>query len=68
MHIEKILNSMGNELYNYLTIKLCFSLDTEDILQEVLCRLVRYEVRFRFIQNPYTYVERVARKEANRFL
>ena len=68
MHIEEILNSMGDKLYNYLTIKLSSPLDAEDVLQEVFCRLVRYRVRFRFIRNPSAYVFRVARNEAIRFL
>ena len=68
MHIEEILNSMGDKLYNYLTIKLSSPLDAEDVLQEVFFRLVRYRVRFRFIRNPSAYVFRVARNEAIRFL
>jgi len=68
MHIEEILNSMGDKLYNYLTIKLSSPLDAEDVLQEVFYRLVRYRVRFRFIRNPSAYVFRVARNEAIRFL
>ena len=68
MHIEEILNSIGDKLYNYLTIKLSSPLDAEDVLQEVFCRLVRYRVRFRFIRNPSAYVFRMARNEAVRFL
>jgi len=68
MHIEEILNSIGDKLYNYLTVKLSSPLDAEDVLQEVFCRLVRYRVRFRFIRNPSAYVFRVARNEAIRLL
>ena len=68
MHIEEILNSIGDKLYNYLTIKLSSPLDAEDVLQEVFCRLVRYRVRFRLIRNPSAYVFRMARNEAIRFL
>jgi RNA polymerase sigma-70 factor (ECF subfamily) len=68
MHLEKILDSLGDKLFNYLTIKLSSSLDAEDVLQEVCFRLVRYKVRFRLIRNPSAYVFRIARNEAIRFL
>ena len=68
MHLEEIIDRIGDKLFNYLTIKLSSPLDAEDVLQEVFCRLVRYRVRFRFIQNPSAYVFRVARNEAIRFL
>ena len=68
MHLEKILDSLGDKLFNYLTIKLSSSLDAEDVLQEVCFRLIRYKVRFRFIRNPSAYVFRMARNEAIRFL
>jgi RNA polymerase sigma-70 factor (ECF subfamily) len=68
MHLEEIIDSIGDKLFNYLTIMLSSPLDAEDVLQEVFCRLVRYRVRFRFIQNPSAYVFRVARNEAIRFL
>lgn len=68
MHLEKIFDSIGEKLFNYLTIKLSSPLDAEDVLQEVFCRLARYRVRFRLIQNPSAYVFRVARNEAIRFL
>jgi len=68
MKIEEILDSIGDKLYNYLTIKLGSPLDAEDVLQEVFCRLVRYRVRFRFIRNPSAYIFRIARNEAISFL
>jgi RNA polymerase sigma-70 factor (ECF subfamily) len=68
MHLEEILDSIGNKLFNYLTIKLNSPVDAEDVLQEVCFRLVRYKVRFRFIRNPSAYVFRMARNEAVRFL
>ncbi len=64
MKIEEILDSIGDKLYNYLTIKLGSPLDAEDVLQEVFCRLIRYKVRFRFIRNPSAYIFRMARNEA----
>lgn len=68
MNIEEILDSIGDKLYNFLTIKLGSPLDAEDVLQEVFCRLVRYKVRFRFIRNPSAYIFRIARNEAISFL
>lgn len=68
MHLEEILDNIGEKLFNYLTIKLSSPVDAEDVLQEVCFRLVRYKVRFRFIRNPSAYVFRIARNEALRFL
>ena len=68
MKIEEILDSIGDKLYNYLTIKLGSPLDAEDVLQEVFCRLIRYKVRFRIIRNPSAYMFRMARNEAISFL
>jgi RNA polymerase sigma-70 factor (ECF subfamily) len=68
MHLEKILDSIGDKLFNYLTIKLSSPLDAEDVLQEVCFRLIRYKVRLRLIRNPSAYVFRMARNEAIRFL
>jgi len=68
MKIEEILDSIGDKLYNFLTIKLGSPLDAEDVLQEVFCRLVRYKVRFRIIRNPSAYIFRIARNEAISFL
>ena len=68
MDIEKIIDSIGDKLFNYLTIKLGSPLDAEDVLQEVFCRLVRYKMRLRFIRNPSAYVFRIARNEAISYL
>lgn len=68
MDIEEILDSIGDKLYNYLTITLGSPLDAEDVLQEVFCRLVRYKVRLKFIRNPSAYIFRIARNEAVSFL
>jgi len=68
MDIEKILDSIGDKLFNYLVIKLGSPQDAEDVLQEVFCRLVRYRVRLRLIRNPSAYVFRMARNEAISFL
>ena len=68
MKIEEILDSIGDKLYNYLTIKLGSSLDAEDVLQEVFYRLVRYKVQFRIIRNPSAYIFRMARNEAVNFM
>lgn len=68
MDIEKILDNIGDKLFNYLAIKLGSPLDAEDVLQEIFCRLVRYKVRFLFIRNPSAYVFRMARNEAISYL
>jgi RNA polymerase sigma-70 factor (ECF subfamily) len=68
MKIEEILDSIGDKLFNYLAIKLGSPLDAEDVLQEVFCRLVKYNVRFRIIRNPTAYIFRMARNEAISFL
>lgn len=67
MDIEKILDSIGDKLFNYLAIKLGSHQDAEDVLQEVFCRAVRYKVRFRLIRNPSAYMFRMARNEAISF-
>jgi RNA polymerase sigma-70 factor (ECF subfamily) len=68
MNLEEILDSLGDKLFNYLTIMLSSPLDAEDVLQEVCFRLIRYKVRFLLIRNPSAYVFRIARNEAIRFL
>lgn len=68
MKIEEILDSIGDKLYNFLTIMLGSPLDAEDVLQEVFCRLIKYKVRFRFMRNPSAYIFRIARNEAISFL
>jgi RNA polymerase sigma-70 factor (ECF subfamily) len=68
VNIEEIYDRLGDKIYHYLTIKLGSASDAEDVLQEVFCRLVRYPLRLRFIRNLGTFVFRMARNEANRFL
>lgn len=68
MKIEEALDSLGDKLYNYLTIKLGSPQDAEDVLQEVFYRLIRYKLRFRLIRNPSAYLFRMARNEAADFL
>ena len=68
MNIQHVYDRFGEKIHNYLTIKLGYSSDAEDILQEVFCRLVRYSLRFRFARNPVSFVFKIARNEANRFL
>jgi len=62
--IEQILDSYGDRLYAFLAIKLGSFIDAEDVLQEVCYRLLKYQVRFRFISNPSAYLFRMARNEA----
>ena len=64
MKIEQILDRFGDRLYTYLSIKLGSVQDAEDVLQEVCYRLIKYRVRFRFINNPSAYLFRMARNEA----
>ena len=68
MNIEEVIDSLGDKLYNYLTIKLGSPQDAEDVLQEVFCRLIRYKLRFRLIRNTSAYLFRMARNEAADFL
>ena len=66
--IEKLYDRFGDRLFHYLTLKLGSRTDAEDVMQEVLCRLLRYRSRFRLARNPEAYVFRAARNEALRFL
>ncbi len=68
MNIEEVIDSLGDKLYHYLTIKLGSPQDAEDVLQEVFYRLIRYKLRFLFIRNPSAYLFRMARNEAADFL
>jgi RNA polymerase sigma factor (sigma-70 family) len=68
MKIEEALDSLGDKLYHYLTIKLGSPQDAEDVLQEVFYRLIRYKLRFRLIRNLSAYLFRMARNEAADFL
>lgn len=55
-------------MFNYLSIKLGSPQDAEDVLQEVCYRLLKYQVRFRFVSNPSAYLFRMARNEAVNYL
>jgi RNA polymerase sigma-70 factor (ECF subfamily) len=66
--IENIYNLYGESMYRYLSIKLGSEVDAEDVLQSVLCRLVRYSLRMRLARYPRAFVFCVARNEAIRFL
>ncbi len=68
IQIEEIYDRYGERLYHYLSLKLGSSSDAEDVLQEVFCRLIRFRVRFRHIRHPSSFVFRVARNEAARFI
>jgi len=68
MKREEALDSLGDKLYHYLTIKLGSPQDAEDVLQEVFYRLIRYKLRFRLIRNLSAYLFRMARNEAADFL
>ena len=63
MDIEKILDKLGDKLYNYLTIKLGSPQDAEDVLQEVFYRVLKYRVRLQFKRNPSAYLFQMARNE-----
>jgi len=68
MKIEEALDSIGDKLYHYLTIKLGSLQDAEDVLQEVFYRILKYKLRFRLIRNPSAYLFRMARNEAAHYL
>jgi RNA polymerase sigma-70 factor (ECF subfamily) len=64
----EIYDRFGDRMYHYLTIKLGSAQDAEDVLQEVLCRLIRSPLRLRLVRDQAAYVFRTARNEALRFL
>jgi len=68
MRLEKIYDEVGEKIYHYLTIKLGSPNDAEDVLQEVFYRLTRYSLRLQFVRNVQSFVFKIARNEANRFL
>ena len=68
MRIEEIYDQVGEKIYHYLTIKLGSPSDAEDVLQEVFYRLTRYSFRLQFVRNMNSFVFKIARNEANRFL
>lgn len=68
MNVNEFYTRFGDKLYRYLSIKLSSLSDAEDVLQEILCRLLRYSARLKLVRNPTAFAYRVARNEANRFL
>lgn len=68
MNVQEFYSQYGEKLYRYLSIKLTSLDDAEDVLQEILCRLLRYSGRLKLVRNPAAFAYRVARNEANRFL
>jgi len=68
MRLDEIYDEVGEKIYHYLTIKLGSPLDAEDVLQEVFYRLTRYSLRLQFVRNVQSFVFKIARNEANRFL
>ena len=68
MKIERILDSHGDKLFHYLTIKLGSPLEAEDVLQEVFYRLFKYRMRLRLTTNLKAYLFRTARNEAVNFI
>lgn len=68
MELAKLYDSFGDKLYHYLVFRLGSREDAEDVLQEVFCRLARYERRLGSVRDMKTYVFRMARNEAHRFL
>ena len=68
MNIEDLYDRFGEKLYSYLSFMLRSVSDAEDVLQEVFCRLVRYSTRLSLVKRPASFVFRVTRNEALRFL
>jgi len=66
--VEELYDRFGSRLFHYLALKLGSRTDAEDVLQEVLFRLLRYRGRFRFARSPAAFAFQVARNEAARFL
>ncbi|MBD3414695.1 MAG: sigma-70 family RNA polymerase sigma factor [Candidatus Aminicenantes bacterium] len=64
MKTEKIIDRLGDKLYNYLTIKLGSLQDAEDVPQEVFYRVIKYSVRLKLKRNPSAYLFQIARNEA----
>jgi len=68
LNLDDLYERHGEGLYRYLLFKLCWPEDAEDVLQEVFCRLARYDLRWRLVRDPRAFVFRIARNETNRFL
>lgn len=68
MNLEELYGRHGEKLYRYLLFRLGSTEDAEDVLQETFCRFARYGVRWKLVRDPRSFVFRVARNEANRFI
>jgi RNA polymerase sigma-70 factor (ECF subfamily) len=68
LKLEELYERHGQSLYRYLVFRLGSTEDAEDVLQETFCRFARYTVRWRLVRDPQTFVFKVARNEASRFL
>jgi RNA polymerase sigma-70 factor (ECF subfamily) len=68
LKLEELYERHGQNLYRYLVFRLGSAEDAEDVLQETFCRFARYGLRWKFVRDPQTFVFRIARNEANRFL
>jgi RNA polymerase sigma-70 factor (ECF subfamily) len=68
MNLEEFYNRYGEKLYHYLVLRLGSCQDAEDILQEAFYRFGRYSVRWKMVKNPRSFVFKIVRNEANRFL
>lgn len=68
MDLEGLYERHGNSLYRYLLFKLGSAEDAEDVLQEVFCRLARYDLRWKLVRDKTAFVFRVGRNEADRSL
>lgn len=68
LNLEGLYERHGENLFRYLVFRLGSTEDAEDVLQEVFCRFARYTVRWMLIRDAQSFVFRVARNEANRFL
>jgi RNA polymerase sigma-70 factor (ECF subfamily) len=68
LKLEELYDRYGESLYRYLVFRLGSAEDAEDVLQETFCRFARYGVRWKLVRDPRSFVFRVARNEANRFI
>lgn len=68
LNLEGLYERHGEDLFRYLVFRLGTTEDAEDVLQEIFCRFARYAVRWRLVRDERSFVFRVARNEANRFL
>lgn len=68
LNLEGLYERQGEDLFRYLVFRLGSTEDAEDVLQEIFCRFARYAARWRLVRDERSFVFRVARNEANRFL